>query len=67
MNYHRTETDSQIWRTNLWLPSKREGSEMDWKFGISRYKLLHLDWISNEVLLYSTGNSIQSLVIEHER
>ena len=29
---------------------------MDWKFEISRYKLLHLEWISNEFLLYSTGN-----------
>ena len=28
-------------------------------------KLLHFEWISNEVLLYSTGNHIQSLGIEH--
>ena len=27
------------------------GSEMDWEFGISRCKLLHLEWISNEILL----------------
>ena len=27
---------------------------------------LHLEWKSNEVLLYSRGNSIQSLVIEHD-
>ena len=26
-----------------------------------------IEWISNEVLLYSTGNYIQSLVIEHDR
>ena len=39
---------------------------MDGKFGVSRYKLLHLEWISNEVLLYSTGNYIQSLGIEHD-
>ena len=38
------------------------GSGMDWKFGVSRCKLLHLKWISNEVLLYSTGNYIQSHV-----
>ena len=25
-----------------------------------------LDWISNEILLYSTGNYIQSLVMEHD-
>ena len=44
-----------------------EGSGMDWEFGVSRCKLLHLEWISNEILLYSTGNSIQSLVMEHDR
>ena len=32
---------------------------MDWKFGMSRCKLLHLERISNEVLLYSTRNYIQ--------
>ena len=42
------------------------GSGMDWKFGVSRHKLFHLKWISNEFLLYSTGNYIQSLVVEHD-
>ena len=37
------------------------GSGMDVEFGVSRCKLLHLEWISNEVLLYSTGNCIKSL------
>ena len=41
-------------------------SGMDLEFGISRCKLLHLEWRSNEVLLYSTGNYIQSLVMEHD-
>ena len=41
------------------------GSGMDGEFGVSRCKLLHLEWISNEFLLYSTGNYIQSLGIEH--
>ena len=50
----------------LWLPSGEErGSGMDGEFGVSRCELLHLEWISNEVLLYSTGNYIQSLGIEH--
>ena len=43
------------------------GSGMYWEFGVSRCKLLHLEWISSEVLLYSTGNYIQSLMIEHDR
>ena len=42
-----------------------EGSGMDEEFGVSRFKLLYLEWISNEDLLYSTGNYIQSLGIEH--
>ena len=41
-------------------------SEMDWEFGVSRCKLLHLEWISNEILLYSPGNYIESLVMEHD-
>ena len=31
-----------------------------------RCKLSHLEWISNEVLLYITGNYIQSLGIDHD-
>ena len=52
---------------------KREGaSGMDKEFGVSRCKVLHVEWISNEVLLYSIGNYIQSffppsLVTEHDR
>ena len=40
------------------------GSGMDGEFGISRYKWLYLEWISNEVLLYSTGDYIQCLGID---
>ena len=28
----------------------------EWEFEVSRWKLLHLEWISNEVLVYGTGN-----------
>ena len=41
-----------------------QGGRMDWEFGISRYKLLYIEWI-NKVLLYSTGNYIQYPVINH--
>jgi len=34
------------------------GRGRDWEFGGSSCKLLHLEWISNEILLYSTGNPI---------
>ena len=34
------------------------GSGIDWEFGVSRCNLLHLEWISNEILLYSTRSHI---------
>ena len=35
------------------------GSEVGWEFGFSRCKLLLcLEWISNQILLYGTGNYI---------
>ena len=42
------------------------GSGRDRELGVSRYKVLHLERISNEVLLYSTGNYIHSLGIDHD-
>ena len=45
---------------------ERGGSGMDWEFGISRCKLLHLEWINNEVLQYIVGNYIQSPGIDHD-
>jgi len=37
---------------------------MNWEFGVNRCKLLHLEWICNEVLLYSTENYIQLFAME---
>ena len=36
---------------------------MDWESGVGRCKLLHLEWINNKVLMYSTGTYIQHPVI----
>ena len=33
---------------------------MDWEFGVGGCKILHLECLSNKVLLYSTENYIQS-------
>ena len=41
------------------------GGGMDWEFGVSRCKLLHLAWI-NKVQLYSTGSYIQYPIINHD-
>ena len=63
---YETETDLQTQRTDLWLPRGRgSGGGMEWEFGISRCKLVYIEWINNMVLLYSTGNYIQYLVINH--
>ena len=43
------------------MVAKRDMGEkggVHWEFGISRYKLLYIDWINNKVPLYSTGNYI---------
>ena len=37
---------------------KGEWSGMDLVLGVNRYRLSPLEWISNEILLYSTGNYI---------
>ena len=45
---------------------ERGGSGMNWEFRISRCKLFHLGWMSTEVLLYGTGDSLQSPGIDHD-
>ena len=40
------------------VKGERRERWMDWKFGDSRSKLSHLEWISNVVLLYNTGSYI---------
>ena len=62
----KTETDSQTWEIDV--VAKREGREggRDWEFGADRGKLLCSERISNEVLLYSAGNYVQFLGVEHE-
>ena len=42
------------------------GSGMDREFEVSRCKLLHLEWMGNGALLYSTRDCVQSHGIEHD-
>ena len=53
---------------NRLVVAKGEGEDsgIDGDFGVGRCKLSHLEWISNEILLYSTETYVQSLVIEHD-
>ena len=73
-----TYVESKIWHrwTYLWnrnrltdlenelVVTSGEGCSRrtDWEFGIGMYTLLHLKWITNRDLLYSTGNSAQYYV-----
>ena len=60
--------NSQIKRTDLWLPRVRQsGGGKDWESGISRCKLLYTGLINNKILWYSTGNYIQHPVINHNK
>ena len=53
------ETESQTQRKDWWLPRGEEvEGRMEWKFGLSRCRLLYIGWI-NKFLLYSTEHYIQ--------
>ena len=43
-----------------WWENAGEGIVRE--FGMDMYPLLYLKWITNKVLLYSTGNSVQCYV-----
>jgi len=46
--------------------AKGEGcGRMDWEFGISRCKVLYIEWINNKVLLYSSEDYIRYSAIKH--
>ena len=63
---YKIETDSDMENRPVVFKGEEEEGGMFWEFGVRRCKPLHLEWISNDVLLYSTGNYIQSLVMEHK-
>ena len=50
------------WKTGGQFPDWRDCVTCVWEgleFGVNQWKLLHLEWVSDEILPYSTGNSIQ--------
>lgn len=57
MNLSREQTHRQR-EQNCGCQGGGSGSGMDWKLGVSRYKLLHFEWIDNKVLLCTTGNYV---------
>ena len=44
---------------------ERAGRGMKLEVGVSRCKVLYIEWINNKVLLYSTENYIQYPMINH--
>ena len=58
MNISEMETNLKTYRTDLWF--SREERRI-WSLGLEDAS--HTEWINNRVLLYSTGNYIQYLVI----
>ena len=63
---YKTETDHEHGEQTCHCQGGGGGNGMEEEFGVGRCKLLYLEWISNEVLLYSMGNYIQSLGIKHD-
>ena len=49
------------------MVAKGEGGRggTEWEAGVSRCKLLYMEWIHNKVLLYGPENYIQYPMIKH--
>ena len=64
MNLFTKQKQTHIYREPTCGCQGGEGwGGMDWEFGFSRCKLLYIEWININVLLYKRGNYIQCLVI----
>ena len=59
----------ESWERDLGERAGRESLERagreSWEVGVSRCKLLYIEWINNKILLYSTDNYIQYPMINH--
>ena len=53
-----TEKKLMDLENRLVIVKVRRGSGVDWESGVNGCKLLPLEWISNEILLYSTRNYV---------
>ena len=65
MNLSTEQKQTHRQRIDLWLP--RGGGGVGWTGSL---RLIHANitfrWVNNKVLLYSTGNYIQPLGIDHD-
>ena len=63
--FHRTENHG-LGEQTCGCQGGGGGSGMDGELEVNRCRLLPLEWISNEILLSSTGNYVWSLMMEHD-
>ena len=63
---YKRETDHGQGEQTYGCWGEGRGNGIDEEVGIGRCKLLHLEWISNGVLLCSTRNYVQSLGIQRD-
>ena len=47
---YETQTESRIQRIDFCLPRVKGGERVDWERGVSRCKIVYIEWISNKVL-----------------
>ena len=47
LSIEQKQKNSQTWKETCGCQGGGGGSGMAWEFGVSRCKLLHLEWISN--------------------
>ena len=61
------ETETESWIENRLAVAKGEdfGGGVECEVGVSRCKLLYMEWINNKVLLYSTEDYIQYPMMNH--
>ena len=78
--WQHVHVESKLWRkwTHLWNRNRlRDRADVglprggvywrgtEWESGVSRCKLVHIEWINDKVLLLLQGSCIQHLVINH--
>ena len=53
------DTNELIYKTETYRHREQtcdcHGGGMDWEFGVRRFKLFHVEWVNNKVLLIAQG------------
>ena len=62
---YKTELESPMQKTNLWLPGDKAGGGINWETGTDIYTLPYIKYITNKNLLYNTGKSTQYSIMDY--